>query len=218
MGKFSPAETTEWVATSLRDADKVEKVDILSDRVLRIFRDEHDPFVAGIVSAPRVAAETIEPVVKSNLGVEIIANVPKEAYWTGSALNLAAENNIATGSLGDLYRALRMEDIRGYQPRETEFVERSLRQHTKVAGFSRLHDRLYRVRRHGLSQLDVVMLNEYELTADHVRTARDRYGKFSVVVITNPNGEATSSAEEAAEGMGAQIYKWGPFLGRLNKK
>jgi hypothetical protein len=216
--KFTPAQTTEWVASSLKEADKVEKVEVLSDRVLRVFRDEYDPFLAGIVSAPRVEATTIEPVVKSGLGVEIIANVPKEAYWTGSALDLASANAIATGSLGDLYRALRMEDIRGYQPAETEFVERSLRQHTKVTGFRRLHDRLYRVSRHGLSDLDVVMLNEYELTADQVRTARDRYGKFSDIVITNPNGTATSSAEQAAEGMGAQIYKWGPFLGRLNKK
>jgi hypothetical protein len=218
VAKFSQAETTEWVAANLRDAEDVEKVEIISNRVLRIFRGEHDPIIAGIVSAPRVEAETIEPVVNSNHEVEIIANVPKEAFWTGGALDLAAENDIATGSLGDLYRALRAEDIRKYQSRETEFVERSLRQHTKVAGFRRLHDRLYRVRRNGLSDLDVVMLNEYELTADHVRTARDRYGKFSVVVITNPNGQATSSAEEAAEGIGAQIYKWGPFLGRLNKK
>jgi hypothetical protein len=145
VAKFSPEETTEWVAANLRDAEDVEKVDILSSGVLRIFRGDHDPIVAGIVSAPRVDADTIEPVVNSRHGVEIIANVPKEAFWTGRALDLAAENDIATGSLGDLYRALRVEDIRRYQPRETEFVERSLRQHTKVAGVRRLHDRLYRV-------------------------------------------------------------------------
>ena len=68
------------------------------------------------------------------------------------------------------------------------------------------------------SDLDVVLLNEYELAADHVRTARDRYGAFKDILITNPNGKATSSALEAAEFIGAHIYTWREFLGRLNKK
>jgi hypothetical protein len=135
MAKYTPAETTEWVADSLRQADKVSKVDVLSERILRISREEHDPFVAGIVSAPCVEAKIIQPLVTSDVGVEIIANVPKEAYWTGGALELAAENKVATGSLGDLYRVLRMEEVRGYQPRETEFVERGLRQHSRVTHF-----------------------------------------------------------------------------------
>ena len=62
------------------------------------------------------------------------------------------------------------------------------------------------------------MLNEYELTADHIRTARDRYGSFDVVVNTNPNGSVTSAAAEAAKSMGVEILKWGPFFGRINKK
>jgi hypothetical protein len=39
-----------------------------------------------------------------------------------------------------------------------------------------------------------------------------------VAVITDPNGGATSSAEEAAEAMGVKILTWGPFFGRLNKE
>lgn len=81
-----------------------------------------------------------------------------------------------------------------------------------------MYDRLYRISRNGLPDLTVVMPNEYELTADHLRTARDRYGQFSVAVITDPNGRATSSAEEAAHTMGVEILKWGTFFGRLNKK
>jgi hypothetical protein len=80
-----------------------------------------------------------------------------------------------------------------------------------------VHDRLYRISRKGLPDLTVVMLSEYELTADHLRQARDRYGKFSDAVITDPNGRANASAEEAAESMGVQILKWAPFFGRLNK-
>ncbi len=108
--------------------------------------------------------------------------------------------------------------MRAFQPKETEFVERGLSQHDRISSFERVHDRLYRISRSSLPDLIVAMLNEYELTADHLRTARDRYGQFSVAVITNPNGGATSSAEEAAQAMGVEILKWGPFFGRLNGK
>ena len=80
-----------------------------------------------------------------------------------------------------------------------------------------MHDRLYRVSRNGLPTYSGDA-ERYELTADHLRTARDRYGQFSVAVITDPNGKATSSADEAARTMGVEILKWGPFFGRLNKK
>jgi hypothetical protein len=218
MANNSPIETSEWVAGNLRRARHVSKVEVLSDQVLRISRSQFDPFVAGVVSVNRVQADTVRALVNSKLNVEIIANVPKESYWTGGALRLAHANNIATGAYGDLLRVIDLEEVRGFQPKETEFVERGLRQHDRISSFDRIHDRLYRISRDGLPDLTVAMLNEYELTSDHLRTARDRYGKFSVAVITNPNGRATSSAKDAAETMDVEILKWGPFYGRLNTK
>jgi hypothetical protein len=218
MAKYASAETTEWVASNLRKAKDVSEVEVLSDQVFCVSRSKHDPFIAGIVFVPRVGPDEIKPVVKSLFGVEIIANVPKEAFWTGGALRLAQDNNIATGILGDLYRVIDLANVRSFQPKETVFVERCLRQHTRITSFDRVHDRLYRISRNGLPDLTVIMLNEYELTADHLRTARDRYGNFSIAAITDANGRATSAAEEAAGTMGTEILKWGPFLGRLNKK
>ncbi len=138
----------------------------------------------------------------SPLAVEIIANVPKESYWTGEALTLAHDSYIATGYFGDLLRVINREHVRSFQQKETIFIERGLRQHDRVSSFERVHDRLYRISRNGFPDLKVAMLNEYELTADHLRTARDRYGQFSIAVITNPNGDSTTSAGEAAQTMG----------------
>ena len=56
MAKHTPAETTEWVAGNLRKAERVSKVEVLSDQVLRVSRSTYDPFVAGIVSAKCVEA------------------------------------------------------------------------------------------------------------------------------------------------------------------
>jgi hypothetical protein len=218
MAKHTLAETTEWVAGNLRKAEHVSKVEVVSDQVLRVSRSKYPPYVAGILAVTRVEADAVRPLVERALGLEIIANVPKESYWTGGALRLAHSNNIATGAYGDLLRVIDLQDVRSFQPKETEFVERGLRQHDCISSFERVFDRVYRISRNGLADLSVAMLNEYELTADHLRTARDRYGQFMLAVITNPNGRAATSAEEAAQAMGVEILKWGSFFRRLNRK
>lgn len=218
MASHTPRETTAWVAGNLKKAQDVTSVEVLSDQVLRVSRASLDPFVAGVVSAERVEVDTVRGLVNSEFEVEIIANVPRESYWTGGAIRLAHSNDIATGAYGDLLRVIGRPDVRGFRPSETVFLERGLSQHDRVLGFERVHDRLYRISRGTLPDLTVVMLNEYELTADHLRAARDRYGPFSVAVITNPNGSSTGSAEGVAGNMGVEILKWGPFLGRLNRQ
>jgi hypothetical protein len=120
--------------------------------------------------------------------------------------------------MGDLYSATSLPNARQYVNKEFDFVERGLRQHTNVSRIERVHDRKYVVKRVKHKDLKVVLLNEYELTADHVRTARDRYGDFTEILITNPNGRPTSSAEQAAKSMGVSIYKWSELYGRLNKR
>jgi hypothetical protein len=109
------------------------------------------------------------------------------------------------------------ENVREYTRREYEFVERGLNQHDRVSGLEREFDRVYLVHRHHLPPVRFVMLNEYELTGDHVRTARSRYGAFDVVLINNPNGKPTSGALAVAEDMGIEIFKWRELLGRLNR-
>jgi hypothetical protein len=217
MSRRTPADTTNWVADNLRKSSHVTKVDVLDDRVLRVEREEYEPFVAGIIAAPAVMSDHIKGLVDSKHDVEIIINVPKESCWYGSALDLAECNNIATGQYGDLLRAIGEEDVRALVAKDRIFVERSLRQHSRVSGFERSYDKVYVLSRNGLSKLTAAMINEYELTADHLRTAWDRYGKFDVAVCTNPNGTITGSALEAAESMGIDVLKWGAFLGRINK-
>lgn len=218
MAKHSLAETTEWVASKLRKATDVLAVEILSNQVLRIERRNYDPFIAGVVSTECVKTDTIKSLITSPFEIEIIANVPKESYWTGAALKLARDNDIATGGFGDLLRVIDVEDVRLFESKETLFIERGLRQHDRVKDMERVHDRLYRIRRNRLPDLTVVMLNEYELTSDHLRTARERYGPFSIAVITNPNGDPTDAAKKVAQTLGVEILKWGAFFGRLNKK
>jgi hypothetical protein len=165
MANHTPAKTTEWVASNLRKAAHVTKVDVLAEQVLSVSRDKYPPYVAGIVSVKCVKVDDIIPLVESKFGVEIIVNVPKESYWTGEAIMLAQVNSIATGSYGDLLRVIDEEEVRAFQQKETTFIERGLRQHDRISNFKREHDRLYHISRDRLPDLKVAMLNEYELTA-----------------------------------------------------
>lgn len=210
-----------WVADRLREKKDVKKVDVIAQQVLRISRAEHPPFVAGIVSSSKVVRNVIEHLVTPELQVEIIANIPKDSFWAGDALALARRHHIATGAFGDLLRVLDRPDVRAFVPAETAFIERGLTQHRRVTSFDRLHDRIYRIELRGGDDhpdLTVAMLNAYELTAEDVRAARERYGDFSVVVITNPNGRATSSALQVGRMLSIEIFDWAEFYGYLNSR
>lgn len=214
----SAEETTRWVGEKLSEMEEVHEVRVIAPNILWVSRKKHQAFVAGIISVSTVTAEIVQALLGADSRIAIVANIPKESVWWGDAITLASAQGISFGSLADLMAATgREENVRAYQRREYEFVERGLRQHNRVLELEREFDRIYLIHRRGLPALRFVMLNEYELTADHIRTARSRYGRFDAVLLNNPNGKPTASALEVAKTIGVDIYKWGQFLGRLNR-
>ena len=214
----SAEQTTGWVAENISKMSDVIEAAVIGRNTLRVSRKKYDPFVAAIIAVPVVTAEILRPVLDDDSAIEIVANVPKESVWSGNAITSAAARGVAFGGISDLMSAISNEDVRAYTRREYAFVERGLGQHTKISGLEREFDRVYLVHRRELPSLRFVMLNEYELTSDHVRIARSRYGAFDAVLMNNPNGRPTSGAIEVAKGMGVGIFKWGEFLSSLNRK
>jgi hypothetical protein len=211
--------TGKWAAAKLRDKPDIRSIDLLSPQILKIKRKRRPSFLAATVAADRVERSTIRSLFRETPEIEFVANIPVESLWTGSAITYADDHGSAFGGFSDLLRAIRDCDSVGkYQNPEFAFVERGLRQHSKVGSLERIHDRKYRVKRRDLDDVLLLLLNEYDLIADHVRAGRDRYGSFDVVLKTNPNGQITTSAHQAVESMGAQALKWGELLSRLHKK
>jgi hypothetical protein len=219
MSKESSAEWTgAWVANRLKGHTEVQAVEILEPQLLRLARNKHGTFLTVTIAEPRVEPSSFEHLLDSSPAIEFVVNIPKESFWTGAAIECASRRSVGWGGLRDLYSAIALPEPCLYVRKEFEFVERGLRQHKTVSSLDRVYDRKYVVRRLGLEDVTVVILNEYELTADHVRTARGRYGPFDAILITDPNGGPTSSARGAAESIGASIYKWGEFLSSLGKR
>lgn len=217
MSQQDKAWTGRWVAGKIRDLKEVSSVTLFSPQHIQLERKDYSPIVVGTTADKRLDAAILNPLISHTPVPDFVVNIPKESYIAGSALEIAAMRRIGIGGLGDLMRAVRLPDVGEYVNPEIEFLERGLTQHSRIERFNRKDDRSYFLIRKGLSSLRVVFLHEYELTADHLRTAVDRYGEFDIAVISNPNGNATSSASNVASSMSCRIYKWGVFLGALNR-
>ncbi|HKD40981.1 MAG TPA: hypothetical protein VKB87_11925 [Myxococcaceae bacterium] len=197
---------------------EVQSTVVIGPQVLKIVRKERAPFLAAVVSTSKVTREIVEAVLAAEPSAEIVVNVPQRSMWTRAAIEKVQACGVAFGGIGDLMSAISRENVRDYQRSEYAFVERGLGQHDRVDRLDREADRLYVVHRNELPIVRVLLLNEYELTCEHVRTARSRYGAFDVILLTNPNGKPTQEAREVATHLGVGIFKWGQFLGRLNRK
>jgi len=170
------------------------------------------------MSADRVDEESVAALLVDKGDIDFVVNIPKAAYVVGNTYAFAEERNFGFGGLGDLFGALKSESPRKYVSREFEFVLRSLRQHRIVSQVTRLDDRRLLVQRKGLDPVSVLVLNDYELTAEHVRHGIERYGQFQAIVRSNPNSRVTHAAATAADESGVRIFSWKEFLGYVNQK
>lgn len=218
MSESDATWTGCWVAEKLRDNDDVQDIEIVESQILSVRRKHYSSFVLGTTAVERVNSTAVRTLGPEGLdALSFIVNIPKESFWTGEAIDLISQYSIAFGGMGDLYRALSCTDVRQYRNPEFAFVEDILGQHDMVKTMARVHDRKYVLgRRRGLSDFTIVLINEYELTKDHVRRARDWYGAFDAILITNPNGTATALATEIAKSMHIRIYKIRRLMARIN--
>lgn len=214
----------DWALEKLRELKGVKSVEPIDHDYILIHRDADlsgealPSFTACVIAVHRVTAEVLNPMLRNGQPVQFVANIPKDAVWEGSAIDLVGAVGIGWGGFGDLMSALRYSEVRVFQKREYLFVINNLLQHSRVVSIVRLFDRLLVVnRKTPLAPIQVVLLNEYELTADQIRHARATYGMFAAVLRTNPNGGATDNARAVAHEMGADIFQWGEFLSRLNR-
>ena len=219
---MSDKETTwtgRWVAEKIMDNDNIEDIKIVESQILSVRRKHNESFVLGTTAVDCVNSTVVRKLRPEGLDtLSFIVNIPKESFWTGEAISLISQHSMAFGGMSDLYRALSCTDVREYINPEFDFVERILDQHDVVKTMTRVHDRKYVLGRRGLPDFTIVLINEYELTKDHVRRARDRYKAFRAILITNPNGTATTQAKEVAKSMDIEIHNIRQLMVRINER
>lgn len=214
MTTSSPAV---FVAGGLQTHNEVSDVQVIAADLIQVRRKKYDSFIVGVVSTSLVTPETIGTLV-SDSRVDFIANIPKEAIWTGEAIDIAQTEGLGWGGIKDLFSAAASPSARGFVRKEYGFAERIFSQHTAVKSYERVMDRVYKLNRGGRPPVTVVLVNEYDMTADHVRTAWERYGPFTDILANDPNCRFSPESEQAAKDLNVIMLPLREFMGRLNSR
>ncbi|MFT6908641.1 MAG: hypothetical protein ACJAS1_005344 [Oleiphilaceae bacterium] len=204
-----------WCIEKLNNHDKVEVIEEVEDNLLKITNDKGDEFFVYTKSEDRSTIESVADLDVEQL--DFLLNIKKDAYVDGQLLDLASSAQFAVGGLGDIFSALNDRNISGYVSAEVSFIIRGLQQHTRVTGLERLDNRRFRIQRAGLDSVVVLALNDYDFTAESVRSGIEKYGKFDAILTSNPNCRRTGNCEMAAASAGVRILSWGELLGQLNR-
>lgn len=203
-----------WVARKLGDFEGIS-TKMQSNGVLVVERRDNVPFMLG--EPEMVLRKHVEALLDGARGAQFVVNVPNAAIWSGGAIELVHGAPAAFGGMSDLQRALQLSFVSDYRNKIYSFVEEGLQQHTAVQSLERIYDRVFKIHRRSRRDLTVVLVDAYYVSAEDIRNARRKYGQFDAVLKTTSYGGASTAGEEAPKSIGAEIFKWGEFLGRLNK-
>lgn len=208
--------TAGWSAEKVKGHSEVLSTEPITGNALKIQTQKSKGLILiATLSVDCVRRDELAEV-HLNRDVVFAMNVPKNAVYHGSAISYADTNSFGIGGLGDLFVAINENSYRHYLSKEGRFILRGLEQHTKVSSVNRITNRLYEVHRHGFGPIKVLALNEYDLTADAVRTGIDSHGKCSIILTSNPNCRPSGESIRAADSAGAKVLSWGELLGALN--
>jgi hypothetical protein len=211
-----------WIAEKLTQPSGKQKARPIDDDIIFLERvDMPDEFV-GVVPIEKgthayVTSDIVEPLVERNNKLAFVVSIPKVARWSGRTMAWLGSRNIAFGGVGDLYSASANENMRAHRNKERAFVEDGLRLHTQVRSVDWDEDRLIRVQLKSGLAVSVALCNEYDITMAVARDFAQTYGKFDVLLKTNPNGSITSNGRQEIEALGFKTLKWGELLGELAK-
>jgi hypothetical protein len=184
----------------------VTNVERISRGLVRIERKEMPPVIVGILSANPVSSADLQSPLATQPRPDFILNIANNAAWTGESITELRDEGIAFGKMYDLYRGLNTEaDLSAYRNPEFEFVERLLEQHRNVISLTRIPDRVYRVHRVRGDDVIIALSQDYEMTADAVRTAFEQYKPFDVLFKTNPYGRISNQGRTVAKSLGIQV-------------
>jgi hypothetical protein len=212
----------DWIVSELRDTKMNQDIlsaERLSEELIEVRTSKGKIVVVGVIEGATINVSDIEQVCVVAIKKPDILVSKAASIWNGSAIDYVRQKNIGWGGMGEIPHAFHTTDYKSIQKREYQFVEDGLLRHTRVTRLERVFDRVFKIfRTRGLRPLITVLINSYELSAEEVRNATNKYGKFDIILKTNPNGSPTTNAYLAAKEVDADIFLWSELLSRLNRK
>lgn len=210
-----------WIVEKIQTDPFDGTIKPLGRGFLEVTPSKGTPFTAAAIGVSDVVTRDAVAALFTVTGIrpEFVVNVPSKAIWRGDAITLIHSQPAAFGTFGELFKAAREERAHSYRHREYKFFESAFRQHQAVSDITRLYDKVFQLHRgRGLPDITVILIDAYDMSAEDIRNAREQYGHFDAAVKISSYGTVTTAAKQAAEHIGAEAFRFGEIMGRLNKK
>lgn len=211
---------TDWVAQKLEESHDLE-IDGRTPEDFLIVRRTNDGYtflVAVLGLRNMIGRSDVEALFAGVNKPQLIVNVPTHTLWGGNAIRYIHAASAAFGSLSDVSRAASTGDAGSYRDKNMGYFINAMEQHSNVLSVSYVYDRVFEVERITGQNLTVAVIDAYNMSAEDVRNARARLGRFDVVVKSSSYGSIASKAKEAANSMGAEALTFRDLMGRLRNR
>lgn len=209
---------SDWVAEKLVATEGLQVVERTPEGFLVVQSKGRYSFPVAVLGVQDVIEQSdVEPHFAGPTVPKFVVNVPSKTLWSGNAIRRIHAASAAFGTLGDIARAAATEDAGSYRDKNMGFFINAMRQHGNVSGVSYVYERVFRADRKIGSSLTVAVIDAYNMSAEDVRNARDRFGHFDIVVKSSSHGSITHQADAAAKSMGADALTFGQLMGWLAK-
>lgn len=205
-----------WSKDKILDHEKVLDVNLIDSSMLNVSHENGSEFKIAVISSERVNLDSLRNI--NIADIDFILDIKKDVYITGDVFDLGDSAGFSIGTLGDVYRALNNGFMANYLDAEMSFVIRGLGQHRKVTELKRLDNRRFLISRDSLPSVTILVLNDYDFTAEAVRHGIDVFGEFDAILTSNPNCRRTGNCMGAASSAGIKIMDWGELMGNLNRR
>lgn len=207
--------TAAWLAINIRH-DEVTDVQVRSgNSVLVKLKKRPLPTLVTTTSREYLSAADLPPEVHEAEN-EFLVNIKANAAFLADVVALSGQRRFGFGGVGNFYSACGSDDLRNFLDSETSFILQGLRQHSAIRSVDRLTHRSYLVQRHMLPSVTVLAINDYDVTAESLRTAIALHGKTDFVLASNPNSKFSQDSITATRHSGVKLMKWGNLLGALH--
>jgi hypothetical protein len=208
----------DWVAEKLVTTERLEVVERTPEDFLIVKSKSNYRFLVAVLGVKNVIGlSDVAPLFATAAKPSFVTNVPSRTLWSGSAIHHIHAASSAFGTLGDVSRAAFTGDAGSYRDKNMGFFINAMRQHSNVSSVSYIYDRVFKADRRVGSSLTVAVIDAYNMSAEDVRNAKDRFGHFDVIVKSSSHGSITHQADAAAESMGAEALTFRDLMRRLAK-
>lgn len=209
---------SDWCIERILTHGKVKNVTKVKENLLEIATIEGRIFWVFIKSDEQLTLSSLDDSVDFST-IDFFLNIKVNAYTNTDLFSYSLEYGFPIGALKDLYRALNLDNIKTYIDPTASFILNGLKQHHKVTDVVRLDSHRFLISRsQNLPPVTILAINDYDFTAESIRSRLHYIQDFNAILTSNPNCRRSSNCQIVADSVGKKIYSWAELLSALNKK